>query len=249
VELARFGNEYIQRHEPWKLTDDEPEAAAQVIRDCVQIAKALAVLMGPVLPGKAEELWGQLGEAGSVHDARLADALADPAVEFDEPSELFDQLEYDTVEELNAQLEARIEAADEDGDAGDGEAETETDTAAAEETEPMAVEPISEDRVPFEKFTELDIRVAEVLSAEPIEGADDLARLEVDVGAETRRIVAGIKRLHDLESLSGTRIVIVANLEKTELFGVESDGMLLAAGDQADLLTPLEDAEPGTKVQ
>jgi methionyl-tRNA synthetase len=256
VELARFGNEYIQRNEPWKLTDDEPEAAAQVIRDCVQIAKALAVLMEPVLPGTAEELWAQLGEAGSVHEARLADALADPPVEFDEPSELFDQLEDDTVDELNARLEARIEAADTDsGDADvttddDAPAEPDDDVPAeTDDTDTMDLDPISDDRVPFDDFTDLDIRVAEVLSAEPVEGADDLAKLAVDVGVETRQIVAGIKQLHDLDALAGTRIVIVANLEKTELFGVESDGMLLAAGDQADLLTTLSDAEPGTKIQ
>jgi len=253
VELARFGNEYIQRHEPWKLTDDGDEprdpTAAQVIRDCVQLTKALAVLMEPVLPGKAETLWNQLGEPGSVHDTRLEDALAAPPDAFDEPGELFDQLDDETVERLDARLEARIEAAaDEAADDAD-QTETETDDADAAETDAMDVEPIADDRVPFEEFTDLDLRVAEVLSADPIEGADDLVRLEVDLGVETRQVVAGIRQLHDLESLPGTRIVVVANLERTELFGVESDGMLLAAGEQADLLTTLGEAEPGTTVQ
>ena len=88
-----------------------------------------------------------------------------------------------------------------------------------------------------------------MLEAEPIDGADELARLEVDIGVETRQIVAGIKQLHDLGELPGTRIVVVANLEKSELFGVESDGMLLAAGEDADLLTTQADAEPGTRVR
>jgi methionyl-tRNA synthetase len=74
-------------------------------------------------------------------------------------------------------------------------------------------------------------------------------RLEVDIGVETRQIVAGIKQLHDLDELPGEKVVIVANLEKTELFGVESDGMVLAAGEQADLLTTHGDAEPGEKVR
>ncbi|QLD88609.1 methionine--tRNA ligase [Natronomonas salina] len=246
VELAKFGNEYIQRHEPWKLTDDDPEQAAQVIRDCVQLSKAVAVLMEPVLPGKAEELWSQLGEDGSVHDAELGDALADPVAEFDEPSELFEKIEDDRVEELNEQLQARVEAA------GDGE-EDEADEAAESDDETGGaaadLEPVREERIGFEEFQDLDLRVGEVLAAEPIEGADKLAKLEVDIGVETRQIVAGIKQLHDLEALPGTRIVVVANLEKSELFGVESDGMLLAAGDQADLLTTHGDAEPGTKIQ
>jgi methionyl-tRNA synthetase len=242
VELAKFGNEYIQRHEPWKLTDDDPEKATQVIRDCVQLSKAIAVLMEPVLPGKAEQLWAQLGEGGNVHDAELGAALSRPPAEFDEPGELFEKIEDDRVEELNRQLQERIETAA-DGDDGDETDDTEED----EETPDL--EPIADDRVSFEEFKELDIRVGEILSAEPIEGADKLAKLEVDIGVETRQIVAGIKQLHDLDSLPGTRIVVVANLEKSELFGVESNGMLLAAGEKADLLTTREDADPGTKVQ
>jgi methionyl-tRNA synthetase len=113
----------------------------------------------------------------------------------------------------------------------------------------MDIEPITDERVSFEEFQDLDLRVAEVLAAEPIEGADKLAKLQVDIGVEERQIVAGIKQLHDLDELPGTRIVVVANLEKNELFGVESNGMLLAAGEEADLLTTHGDSEPGTKVR
>jgi len=240
VELAKFGNEYIQRHEPWKLTDDDPEKAAQVIRDCVQLSKAIAVLIEPVLPGKAEELWTQLDEDGSVHEATLEAARTAPPAEFDDPSELFEGIEDDRVEELNRQLEERVAAAEDEETA----TETETDDSGTPDLEPVA-----DDRVSFEEFKELDLRIGKVLSAEPIEGADKLAKLEVDIGVETRQIVAGIKQLHDLGSLPGTRIVVVANLERSELFGVESNGMLLAAGDEADLLTTHEDADPGTKVQ
>jgi methionyl-tRNA synthetase len=242
VELAKFGNEYIQQHEPWKLTDDDPEKAEQVIRDCVQLSKAIAVLMEPVLPGKAEQLWTQLGEDGNVHDTDLEAALSRPPAEFGDPGELFEKIEDDRVEELNRQLQERIETAE------DGDNDDETDDTGGDEETPD-LEPIADDRVSFEEFKELDIRVGEILSAEPIEGADKLAKLEVDIGVETRQIVAGIKQLHDLDSLPGTRIVVVANLEKSELFGVESNGMLLAAGEKADLLTTQEDADPGTKVQ
>ena len=239
VELAKFGNEYIQRHEPWKLTDDDPERAAQVIRDCVQLSKAIAVLIEPVLPGKAEALWTQLGEDGAVSDADLDAALSSPPATFDEPEELFEKIEDDRVEALNRQLEERVDAAggsDDGGDDGPG-------------GEPPELEPVADERVGFEAFKDLDLRVGEILRADPIEGADKLARLEVDIGVETRQIVAGIKQLHDLEALAGTRIVIVANLEKSELFGVESNGMLLAAGEEADLLTTHGDAEPGTRIQ
>jgi methionyl-tRNA synthetase len=110
-------------------------------------------------------------------------------------------------------------------------------------------EPLADDRISFEEFQDLDVRVGEILTAEGIEGADKLAKLTVDIGIEERQIVAGIKQLHDLDSLPGTKVVVVANLEQAELFGVESNGMVLAAGEEADLLTTHGDAVPGTKVK
>ncbi|MFA9415791.1 methionine--tRNA ligase [Natrinema sp. HArc-T2] len=250
TQLAQFGNEYIQRNEPWKLTDDDPEKAAQVIRDCVQIAKAVAVILEPITPDKAQALWTQIGEDGQIADAQLEEALAAPPQSFDEPGELFAKIEDERVEELTAKLEERVEAAAADDD---DEAETESDDTDGDETSDMAdtedLEPLLEDRIGFEDFQELDIRVGEIVAAEGIEGADDLARLEVDIGFETRQVVAGIKQLHDLEELPGTRCVLLANMEPAELFGVESNGMILAAGDEADLLTTHGNAALGEKIQ
>ncbi|AXG09609.1 methionine--tRNA ligase [Haloplanus rubicundus] len=241
VALAGFGNEYIQRNEPWNLVDDDPERAAQVIRDCVQIAKAVAVLFAPVAPGTCERLWSQVGGEGSVHDVTVDAALEPPAADLDEPAELYEKIPDERVEELNAKLAERVEAAEADDDEDDDESDsdmTETD-----------FDPIESDRIDFETFQDLDVRVGEILEAEGIEGADKLARLVVDIGVEERQIVAGIKQLHDLDTLPGTRVIVLANLEQAELFGVESNGMVLAAGEEADLLTTLGDARPGERVR
>ncbi|XVH30608.1 methionine--tRNA ligase [Haloferacaceae archaeon DSL9] len=252
VRLAQFGNEYIQRNEPWKLTDEDPDRAEQVIFDCVQIAKALAVLFEPIAPETCETLWAQLNEDGSVHDVTLDAALEPPAGTFGEPSELFEKIPDERVEELNEKLDARVAAATaDDEEPDDAAAEIESDeSAAAGGTDMDAdIEPIADERISFDEFQDLDIRVGEVVAAEGIDGADKLAKLDVDIGGEVRQIVAGIKQLHDLESLPGQKVVIVANLEKAELFGVESDGMVLAAGEEADLLTTHGDATPGTRVR
>ncbi|MEF8783072.1 MAG: methionine--tRNA ligase [Haloarculaceae archaeon] len=241
VQLADFGNEYIQRNEPWNLVDDDPDRAAQVIRDCVQLTKACAVLMQPVMPGKAERLWEQLEEDGAVADAELSAALAAPPGTFGEPAELFEQIEDGRVAELNETLRERVAEASED-ESGDEETED------GEEAEPD-LEPLGDDRIGFEDFQDLDIRVGEIVTAEPIEDSDNLMRLEVDIGVETRQVVAGIKGLHDADDLPGTGCVLLANLEKAELFGYESDGMVLAAGEEADLLTTHGDSEPGTKIR
>ena len=261
IELAQFGNEYIQQNEPWTLVEDDPERATQVIRDCVQLAKAIAVLSAPVLPGKAERLWAQLGEPDAAHEATLDTALEAPPETFDAPTELFERIEDDHVARLNEELEARIEDAGEADDAEDesrtGDSEGADVTAAAERADTetngkdtsIALEPLADDRIGFEEFQDIDVRVGRIETATPIEGSDDLIRLDVDIGLETRQVVAGIKQLHDVASLSGTKVVVVANMEKAELFGVESNGMVLAAGEEADLLTTHGDAPPGTKVR
>jgi len=239
VALAGFGNEYIQRNEPWNLVDDDPERAAQVIRDCVQIAKAVSVLFAPVAPGTCERLWSQVGGEGSVHDVTVDAALEPPAADLEEPSELYEKIPAERVEELNAKLADRVAEADADADESDSDM-TDTD---------IDFDPIESDRIDFDTFQDLDIRVGEILEAEGIEGADKLARLVVDIGVEERQIVAGIKQLHDLDTLPGTRVIVLANLEQAELFGVESNGMVLAAGEDADLLTTVGDAVPGERVR
>lgn len=238
VELARFGNEYIQNNEPWALTDSDPERAAQVIRDCVQLAKAISVLFEPVAPEKSQALWEQLNEEGSVHIQTTQAALAPPSEEFGAPAELFETLEAERVEELNAKLEERIRTV-----GGD------TDDSADDNGRDAEIEPLAEERVSMETFEGFDLRVGEIQSAEPIPEADHLAKLMVDIGHETRQIVAGLKQLHDIEALPGTRIVVVANLEPATIMGHESNGMVLAAGERADLLTTIEDTQPGTKIR
>jgi len=245
VALAGFGNEYIQRNEPWNLVDDDPERAAQVIRDCVQIAKAVAVLFAPVAPGTCERLWSQAGGEGSVHDVTVDAALEPPAADLDEPDELYEKIPEERVEELNAKLAERVAEAESEAEADEAD-DTDDESDSTMTTE---FEPIESDRIDFDTFQRLDIRVGEILEAEGIEGADKLARLVVDIGVEERQIVAGIKQLHDLDELPGTRVIVLANLEKAELFGVESNGMVLAAGEQADLLTTVDDAVPGERVR
>lgn len=111
VDLARYGNEYLQRTEPWNLIDTDPERTAQVIRDCIQLVKAVAVLIEPVTPQKAEQLWQQLNEAESVHEVSAETALASPASMFDEPTPLFEKISDEHVEVLTEELRQRSDNA------------------------------------------------------------------------------------------------------------------------------------------
>ncbi|MBX5489867.1 MAG: methionine--tRNA ligase subunit beta [Chloroflexi bacterium] len=108
-------------------------------------------------------------------------------------------------------------------------------------------------QIDLERFRELDLRVAEIVAAEPIPGATRLLRLEVDLGTERRQLVAGIAEFFQPVQLLGRKIIVVANLKPARLRGVESQGMLLAAGGQAPgeplgLLTVDPPVPNGTRV-
>ncbi len=103
----------------------------------------------------------------------------------------------------------------------------------------------------IDKFAQIELRVAKIISAEPIENADKLLKLQVDLGEEQRQIVAGIAKAYDVEALVGRKIIVVANLKPARLRGVESQGMLLAADlDGRPIVATFdEDVAPGTRVR
>lgn len=116
--------------------------------------------------------------------------------------------------------------------------------------EPAAAPPEPK-RLSIDQFFELDLRVARVLAAERVENTDKLLRLQVDLGAEQRQIVAGVALSYEPEALIGKKIIVVANLQPARIRGVESQGMLLAAdlGGRPIVATFDEDVPPGTRVR
>lgn len=105
-------------------------------------------------------------------------------------------------------------------------------------------------KISIDKFFETQLRVGQIVSAERIENADRLLKLQVDLGDEQRQIVAGIALAYEPESLIGRRIIVVANLKSARLRGVESQGMLLAADlDGKPVLAGFDESiAPGTPV-
>jgi methionyl-tRNA synthetase len=99
-------------------------------------------------------------------------------------------------------------------------------------------------------FQKCDLRVAEVIAAEPVAGADKLLQLTVDLGDEQRTTVAGIALSYSPQELVGKQVVVLANLEPVTLRGVRSEGMVLAAGDEktVSLLTPDRPVPKGAKI-
>lgn len=105
--------------------------------------------------------------------------------------------------------------------------------------------------ITFDEWLKIDIRIGEIKKAEKIEGADKLLKLEVDLGNESKQLVAGIAEYYKPEEIIGKKIPVLVNLEPKKLRGVESQGMILCAvdGDVPVLLEPEKDVPTGTKVR
>ncbi len=108
------------------------------------------------------------------------------------------------------------------------------------------------DNITFDDFKKLDLRIGEIKAAEEITGADKLYKLTVDLGGETRELVAGIKLFYEKETLVGRQIVVLANLEPRVIRGITSHGMLLAASNEDKssvvVLSPEKNIASGAKV-
>jgi methionyl-tRNA synthetase len=222
--LAAYGNNYIQTSAPWKLIKTDRNAAARAVKDCIVLVKALTLLFEPVLPVKAQELWEMLGNDDLVSGHPINEALEDTAARpLPVPRPVFSRLEDDFIDGMDKLLAFRV------AEAGKKVVKMET--------------------IPFEEFCKLDIRTGKVVAAEKVAKSGKLLKLRVDIGGEIRQVVAGMARFYTPEEMTGKSVVVVVNLQPAKIFGIESNGMILAAGDTASLLMPEQEVPPGTKIR
>ena len=223
--LASFGNAYIQNNAPWKLIKEDRAAAQQVIADCLQVVKALVLVFQPLMPDAMQRAWAMLGYGDDIAAHPIAEATAPVGARaLPKPSPLFAKIEEAQVNDLEKVLNKRVDAAN---------------AANAKKTNTVSIE----------EFGKLEIRVARVVSAEPIKGSKKLYKLVVDLGGEKRQVVSGIAQFYSPGELVGKDVAMIVNLAPATIFGVESRGMILAAGDEASLLVPLRPVRPGTPVR
>ena len=105
--------------------------------------------------------------------------------------------------------------------------------------------------ITYDDFKKVELKIAKIIEAEEVPGAEKLLKLQIDLGGEKRQIVAGIKKCYQAKDLIGREIVVVVNLEPRMLMGIESNGMLLAASDDSGpvLLRPDKDVPPGSGIK
>jgi methionyl-tRNA synthetase len=238
--LADRANQYIDERKPWQLAKTGG-AEREVLEVCtlgLNLFRTLIVYLKPVVPALAERAERLLG-AGPLDWNDAAEPLLGRRIERFEA--LLQRVEEATVQAIVA--EARTVAAGEPAPA----AAAGTAPAAASPAEPVP----SAAPIDLEQFLKTDLRVARVLEASYVEGADKLLKLTLDVGSEQRTVFAGIRSAYEPTALVGKLVVVVANLQPRKMrFGV-SQGMVLAAsapGEGVFLLSPDGGAKPGMKV-
>ncbi len=223
INLARFGNQYLTKEEPWKTIKTNPEAAAAVLFDCLQIINHIAIIGQPFLPFTSQKIRQQLNATAVPVEWNAQYVQLPTGHALNQPELLFSKIEDETIQQQVDTLHASQPMT------------TPTEEKGAIETTASLYEPMKAEIV-FDDFAKIDLRAGTILTAEKVEKADKLLKFTVDLGFEQRTIVSGVAMHFTPEQCVGQRVSIVANLAPRKLKGIESQGMILLAEDSAGKL-------------
>lgn len=231
-------NKYIDETTPWVLGKDEARKAElnRVLYDLVESLRAISVMIEPFIPTTARRIWAQLNLPQNFDEIRISDiegwGKTPVGIQINKPEQLFPRIE---IEEEKPEAKKEVK-----------------ENKKAKKEEPKAPEKAKENKdgmIGIEDFSKVDLRVVEILAAEPVPKTDKLMKIQVSLGDEERTVVSGIAKFYKPEDLIGKHVVLVANLKPAKLRGVMSHGMLLAAS-KGDELQIVETTMPvGSKVK
>ena len=229
-ELVRSANKYVEIQGPWNLAKDPLRRSdlEATMYGLLETMRQLAVLVFPVMPGKAMEMWRQLGMNVELSEQKI-DGL-----------EPWGGLAAGTQVAPGDPVFPRIEMPE----------WVDQDAQPLPKEDPKMPNE-QENLISFKEFQKLKLKVASIVQADRVEGADRLLKLKVSLGSEERQLVAGVAEHYDPDALVGRQIVVLTNLEPATIRGVESQGMLLAASssDGLALLQPDHGLPDGSEVR
>ena len=249
IDLARKGNQYLQKKEPWKkpLTVDGQQSTEnqKLVDNCIhlslQLTANLAILINPFLPFTAKKLLSMMkvvdkmlewSNSGTVTLLKAGYSLRAPEILFRKIEE--SEIEYQIEKLKKKSLKTKMET-----------------NQKQETTNESTNQPIFKSTIEFDDFAKIDLRIGTIIHAEKVEKADKLLKLEVDLGFEKRIIVSGIAQHFNPDEIIGKQVTVVCNLAPRKMRGIESNGMILMAEDKSGNLhfinTP-ENADMGSSV-
>ena len=227
MKLVEDANKYYDDRKPWIQFKEDMAAFNDTIFTCATLIANISNIMEPFMPAaaaKTRSIFGFEKATWNFVDAKAGiklDNIETLFTKFDEKVVLaeFEEIAKKAAEEKKA-AQAKIEAANE-----------------------------KEELITIDYLDKIKLKVAKVLEAEKVEGSEKLLKLKVSLGTEERQIVAGLQKYYAPEELVGKNVVIVANLKPAKLKGIESQGMVLAAGDDiVKVITTDGDMKAGAEV-
>lgn len=234
-ELIRFGNRYIEATQPWNLAKDEEKRhiLGSVLYHLLEELRMVSILIQPFLTQAPAKMREQLG----IDDAKLTswDSLytfgaLKPGTKTNKGQPVFPRMDVKKeVEEILKMI-------------GNTQQKEEKNKEKQKKTEGL---------ISIDDFAKVELHVAEVLEAEPVQKADRLLKLQLDLGSEKRQVVSGIAKHYQPEDLIGMKVICVTNLKPVKLRGELSEGMILAAseGERLVLATVSGDIPNGTRIK
>ncbi len=247
IDLSRKGNKYMQDKQPWIVaketgSDGKPVEQAQQKIDntlhlCLQLTANLAIFINPFLPFTAQKMLHMMKVVDKILDWENAGKakLLSTGYSLRAPELLFRKIDDEEVKSQVGKLGNKMQEGKAQV-AGKVQVPVNNETDKKMNDTRSTDEPVNKATIQYDDFAKLDLKVGTILSAEKVEKADKLLKLEVDMGSEKRTIVSGIALHFAPDEIVGKQVVVVANLAPRKMRGIESNGMILMAEDKSGKL-------------
>ncbi|MDR3223775.1 MAG: methionine--tRNA ligase [Methanobrevibacter sp.] len=254
--MAKEGNKYFDYQKPWQSVKDDYEKASNCLHLSNQLSKILAITLKPYLPNKSTDILNILN-VEDTNDWNNCKIFLDSGHEIKKAKPLFKKIDE---EDINKEKEKLYEL--ENGADVNTISENKTEKSNKKKETNSKMEKVNNkdinkkldekennmmDIISIDDFIKLDLRIGIVLEAEKIEGSDKLLKLKVDIKEKELQVVAGLGLKYSPEQLINKKVTVLVNLKPAKLFGVKSEGMILATADSSEIIT-LNEAEIGEKI-
>ena len=267
--IARI-DKMISDAKPWELVKDDKNAEIlnAVLYRAVETLRWLCILLYPVMPESAENIYSQIGlneDIAAINPENLKYGELEAGTRIGETQAVFPRLDKSKIlKEINDKMiennssmdNGKLKMDNEEKKAEADAAEMSTDKNERQKTNDEQQAANEEDFITIDDFLKVELRVGEIKIAERIPKADKLLRFEIDLGEEKpRQILAGLAEYYEPESLVGRKVVVVANLKPRKMRGLESQGMICAAslengeGEKPSLATFIENVDIGARLK
>ena len=238
---AKKGNKYFNDQEPWKAVKEDMEKASNCLYLSNQLCKAMAVLLKPYIPNKADAICNiiNIPTENTWDDAKV---FLETGHEINKAKPLFKKIEDKVIEAQKEKLYKNLET-QENESKDDKKDDKKSKGSKDKKSKESKDEGEKMDLISIDEFAKVEIKIGKILECEKIEKSNKLLRTQIDIGDKTIQVIAGLGKRYAPEDLVGKKVPVVTNLKPAKLMGELSEGMIMAT-ESAAILTP-DDCEIG----